>query len=115
MKKKNIVKKNYDFERIIKSNNCFKTRLFILYVEKNESDNYSFGISVGKKLGIAVTRNLFKRRIKNIIDQKNYKKGFNCIIILRKEILSRDFLEMQEDLFYAFNKLNLFKENIDEQ
>lgn len=110
MKKINIVKKNIDFERIIKNTKPFKTKEFLIFVEKKEMDNYHFGISISKKIGNAVTRNKIKRQIKNIIDKKDYEKNLNCIIIIRKEILNSNFQEMEKNLFFAFEKLKIIKE-----
>lgn len=115
MKKINILKKNEDFNRIIKANKAYKNKNFIIYLEWNNSSNYHFGISVGKKIGNAVIRNKYKRRIKNIIDEKDYKKSFNCIIILKKEVLDLTFLEMKNSLFELFIKLNILKEKKDEK
>ena len=110
MKKVNILKKSKDFDRIIKNNKPFKYKDYIIYFEKKEEGFYKFGLSVGKKIGNAVTRNKYKRRIKNIIDQKSYENNFNCIIIVGKGILSRSFEEMRANLFEAFYKINIIKE-----
>ncbi len=109
MKKINILQKSSDFERIIKNNKSYKYKDYIIYIEKNDSNIYHFGISVGKKIGNAVTRNKVKRQIKNIIDKKNYQKGFNCIIIVGKGITERTFNEMENNLMNAFNNLNIIK------
>jgi len=110
MKKINILKKSYDFERIIKNNKPFKYRDYIVYIEKDTNDNYKFGISVGKKIGRAVKRNKIKRQIKSIIDKYIYENNFNCIIIVGREITKRTFQEMEKDIDYIFNKLNIIKE-----
>jgi len=112
MKKINILKKTQDFNRIINNNNNkpFKYKDYIIYIEKKESGFYNFGLSVGKKIGNAVTRNKYKRRLKNIIDEKSYENSFNCIIIVGKGILNRSFEEMRSNLFEAFDKLNIIKE-----
>ena len=110
MKKINILKSNRDFDRIIKNNKPFKYKDYIIYVEKNTNDIYKFGISVSKKIGKAVTRNKYKRRLKNIIDEKTYQNNFNCIIIVGKGIIYRSFDEMRDNLFKAFEILKLTKE-----
>ena len=110
MKKINILKKNLDFDRIIKNNKPFRYKDYVIYLERDTNDVYKFGLSVGKKIGNAVTRNKYKRRLKNIIDEKNYQNNFNCIIIVGKGILSRSFDEMKENLFKAFEILKLTKE-----
>ena len=110
MKKINILKSTRDFERIIKENKAFKYKDYVIYLERKEEGVYNFGISAGKKLGNAVTRNKYKRRIKNIIDEKNYQNNFNCIIIVGKGILDRSFEEMRDNLFKAFEILDIIKE-----
>ena len=110
MKKINILKNNLDFDRIIKNNKPFRYKDYVIYLERDTNDLYKFGLSVGKKIGNAVTRNKYKRRLKNIIDEKNYQNNFNCIIIVGKGILSRSFDEMKENLFKAFEILKLTKE-----
>ena len=115
MKKINIVKKNEEFARIIKSINPYKTSPYIIYIERNNSNIYHFGISVSKKIGNAVIRNKTKRQIKSIIDKKDYKNNFNCIIIVRKNFLNNSFSENEKILLEVFNKYKLYKEENHEE
>ena len=110
MKKINILKKNNDFNRIIMNYKPLKYKCYIIYVEKTDSDIYHFGFSVGKKIGNAVVRNKYKRRLKSIIDKKIYQKGFNCIIIVNKGVLDLSFSQMENYLFEALTKLKIIKE-----
>ena len=107
MKKINIVKKNRDFSRIIKNNRPIKSNLFVIYLEKNTNDIYKFGIYASKKVGNAVSRNRVKRQIKSILDKNTYKNNFNCIIIIKKDIIDKSFDEMSKDLNILINKLNI--------
>ena len=111
MKKKNVLKRNIDFDRIIKNNKSFRYKDYIIYIERTEDVGYHFGLSVGKKVGNAVTRNKVKRQLRSIIDEKNYQNGLNCIIIVKKGILEKSFQQMRQELFYAFDKLHILKEN----
>lgn len=107
--KKYILKENEDFNRIISTikPNIYKD--YIIYIEKINDDSYHFGFSVGKKIGNAVTRNKIKRQLKNIINKKNYQNNFNCIIMVKKRILNKSFKEMEEELNYILEKLQLSK------
>ncbi len=109
MKKKNIVKDNRDFQRIIKNNKPYKYKDYIIYVERKEEENFRFGISVSKKLGNAVVRNQLKRQIRSILQEKDYQNNFNCIIILGKGILDRTYQEKKEYLLSALKNLNLYR------
>ena len=114
MKKENILQHNYDFQRIIKQYKPYKTRNYIIYVERNDSENYYFGFSVGKKIGNAVMRNKIKRQLKNIVSKKDYQKGFNCIIIVSSNILNIEYIERERELLKILFELKLIKEKKDE-
>lgn len=110
MKKINVLKNNRDFDRIIKAYKSYKLKNFYIYIERNNEESYHFGISVSKKIGNAVTRNLYKRRIKSIIDKNAYQNRFNCIIILKKSALTVSYLELETELSSSFKQFNLIKE-----
>ena len=109
MNKKHILKRNLDFQRIIKTTKPYKYKDYVIHMEKIEEDNYRFGFSVGKKIGKAVTRNYIKRQLKHIVSKKNYQNGFNCIIIVGSNILNKSFLEKEKELLEALQKLNIIK------
>ena len=115
MKKINILKNSRDFDRIIKNNKPYKYKDYIIYIERETNNIYKFGLSVGKKIGNAVNRNLIKRRLKSIIDKKDYQNNFNCIIIVGKGINERSFNEMEDNLLFSFKNLNIIKEKCNEE
>ena len=93
MKKEEVIKKSSEFDEIIKNNKFVKNNNYIIYYRDNDT-KCKFGISVGKKIGNAVTRNYYKRVIRNICDKsKNlYSNKKDYIIIMRKglELLNFD-------------------------
>jgi len=100
MKKKLIVKNNRDFDDIIKNGICKKNQSFIVHSKSNNLSYDRYGISVSKKLGNAVFRNKYKRKIRSIIDiyKKNYIKMKDYIIILRKGALNKSFQDLKKEL-----------------
>lgn len=103
MKKNSIVKSNREFTDIIETGHQYKNKFLVIYTKRNKYLKNRFGITVGTKVGNAVTRNRFKRQIRNIVDNcKNfYSKDLDYIIIVRKSSL----LATYDDLNYSFNKL----------
>ena len=105
MKKKFIVKHNYDFEKIINEGIVKKNSSFVIYSLANNLNYDKYGISVSKKIGNAVIRNKYKRKIRSIIDnyKKNYVKGLDYIIILRRGAVEKSFQELEKDFFTLMN------------
>ena len=105
MKKNEIVKKSQEFTKIIETKKRIYNKFYSIYYNDNNLNITRFGLSVGKKIGNAVTRNKIKRQLKNIIDKnKNlFKNNKDYIIIVRREILDCNFKEMEQQL------LNLLK------
>ncbi|MBQ3297233.1 MAG: ribonuclease P protein component [Bacilli bacterium] len=101
-----IVRTTRDFDDIIKNGKSIKNKCFVIHYKDNNLPYDRFGISVSKKLGNAVFRNKYKRKIRTIVD--NYKKEYlnnkDYIIILRKEALSRNFKELNKDFLELMPK-----------
>ena len=103
MKKEEVVKNNREFDYIIKSGKCRKNNEYVIYYIENDKEYNRFGISVSKKIGNAVTRNYYKRVIRNICDKsKNlYSNSKDYIIIMRKGLTLLSF----EDAYKSINDL----------
>lgn len=112
MKKKNIIKKNQEFAKIISMKKRFSSENMTIYYIKNNLSYPRFGISIGKKNANAVYRNKNKRQLKEIITKKipDFEKNVDCIIIMKKAGIDKTFIEKKEDLENLINKLNK-KEN----
>lgn len=106
MKKKNIVKKNTDFKKIIESTKPHKSKEFLIFVKENNLNTYRFGISISKKTGNAVMRNKIKRKIKNILhnNKELFKNGYDCIIIVSRSVLDLNYNEIYKKLINELSK-----------
>lgn len=108
MKKKDIVKSKLDFNKIIKTGKSVANNSFAIYYKDNNIVHSRYGISVGTKLGNAVFRNKYKRKIRMIITTNKHileqeKKDY--IILLRRagvnlehQMLEKKFIELANQL-----------------
>ena len=107
MKKLYIVKNQRDFDRIIKEGRYRKNSSYVIYYEKNNLPYDRFGISVGKKIGNAVNRNKYKRKLRAIID--NYKKLYvnsqDYIIILRGIAKEKEYKELENEFLQLMDNI----------
>lgn len=71
----------------------------MIYCAKNSLGYNRFCISVGKKIGKAHTRNLYKRRIKDILMKNNIDSSNDYVIILRTDILGNSYQKISDELF----------------
>ena len=107
MRKLYIVKNERDFDRIIKEGRYRKNSSYVIYYEKNNLPYDRFGISVGKKIGNAVHRNKYKRKLRAIID--NYKKLYvnnqDYIIILRGIAKEKEYKELENEFLQLMDNI----------
>ena len=109
MKKSNIVKDNKEFNKIIDTGKKLVGNFFIIYYKDNDLKYSRYGISVGTKLGNAVTRNKYKRKIRMIITENNlYNYNKDIIILMRKQGLNKSYQELNNNLLKLIQSI---KEN----
>ncbi len=101
MKQEIRIKSKKEFDNIISQGKNIKNKYFILYyVQKKEEQSR-------KKIGNAVVRNKIKRQLREIIklSKNEFQKDKDYIIIIRKESLKLNFLEMKENLILLTEKV----------
>ena len=112
MKKEYRVKKNQEIELILNNRIYKSNKYFTVYTRINkETSHFRYAISVGKKIGKAVIRNHFKRKITAAISNLNIKLDNNVdvFIIARPTICDIDYNIIYKELGYLFRKLNLLQ------
>lgn len=108
MKKRYIVKENKDFNDIINTCKYSKDPNLVIYYKDNNLAYDRFGISVSTKFGNAVERNLYKRRLRSIIDtnKNNYQIKKDYIIIVRKAVKEATYSVIEESYKSLMDKIN---------
>lgn len=103
MKRTETIKKQNDFNIIIKTGKFTKNEYYIIYkLEKTEQEP-KFGIAISNKVGKAYIRNKLKRQTRTLIDKYRnlFKNNNNYIIMIRKSCKEANY----ETLEKAFNAL----------
>ena len=98
MNKKFIIKKNEEIQNIINNSSKKINKYFVVYYLKNNLNYNRFCISISKKIGKANVRNLYKRRIKDILMKNSIDNSYDYVIILRKAILDINYSLIKEEL-----------------
>ena len=107
MKKERRICKNYEFSSIIQNRNFFKSSAFVLYYEPRKLDHARVGISVGKKLGNAVQRNLVKRQVRSMVDSLfDFSEDYDVILIVRPFFAQKSYQENIDDLKKVKNRVD---------
>lgn len=106
MKKTKRIKKSYEFQTIIEQKKYQANDQYVIYYQPKKELEHRIGISVGKKIGNAVTRNKIKRQVRMMVLEKKVQNlAFDCIIIVRPKYLKKDFKENSEKLFSLIDKI----------
>ena len=111
MNKKYIIRKNEEIQEIIKKSHKVNNRYYIIYYFHNDLKHDRYCVSVSKKIGKAYLRNLYKRRIKDILMKFNIDKSNDYVIILRKSVLEINFDKMKDELISLIKEINDEKEH----
>ena len=111
MKKEYRIKKSTEIQQLIRKRNTVGNSYFILYFNENhENINFRYALSVPKKYGNAVKRNLMKRRIREIIKVQQFKQQYDFFIVVKNKAKNLAFEEIQTLLKNLFVKANILGE-----
>ena len=114
MKKTKMLKKNYEFRKILSKGKFFvKNNIEICFLKNNLEENL-LGIAISTKTGKAYQRNRAKRLIRESYRhiESQLKDGISIVILIKKDtdLKNLKYIEVYESLKSCFYKANLLKE-----
>ena len=91
-RKSERIRKNTEFVATMKGKRLSIDGLSLFY-RKNDGANFRVGLSVGKKLGNAVTRNRLRRQIRSCITQVlgDHAAGYDLVFVARQGLADLAF------------------------
>jgi len=103
------IKKNVEFRKIYNSRKSVADRNMVLYFLSNNREDCRFGFTVSKKVGNAVTRNRVRRRFGEVcrLNKHKFPKGYDFILLARREIAGLNFFQIEEIALRLLNKLKI--------
>ncbi|ASN07258.1 ribonuclease P protein component [Virgibacillus necropolis] len=112
MKKAFRIKDNEEFQLLFKKGKSFANRqLVVYYMEKEGQAHFRIGISVGKKIGNAVTRNRIKRHLRHAFQdlKEEIAKPSDIIIIARQPTKDMSYEQFKKSLIHLLSRERLIK------
>ena len=112
MNKRQRIKKNEEFQKVFKKGKSFANRQFVIYcLKKEDQTEFRIGLSVGKKVGKAVTRNQIKRYIRQtFLELKDdVRHDMDYVIIARNSAAELDFHKTKSSLEHVLKIAKVLK------
>lgn len=107
MKKAYRLKKNKEFQHVFKRGKSFANRQLVMYYTENrEQTHFRIGLSVGKKIGNAVTRNRIKRCLRQSFHELDGRINapIDIVIIARNPTKDMNCLEIKKSLMHILSR-----------
>ena len=99
------IKESYIFRRAYKKGRSLVSPYVVVYMLKNRRNNIRLGITAGKKIGKAVSRNRAKRVITAAFRQilPQIPMGYDYVIVARTRILTVKSTAVAESILKLLN------------
>ena len=103
------LKKNYEFRRLYKRGKSAASHCVVVYSRRNNGTGNRLGITVSKKIGGAVQRNLIRRRLKEIyrLNEEKTTHGYDIVIVARTRSRFVGYHELEASVLTLFRKLGV--------
>jgi ribonuclease P protein component len=97
-----------EFERVYREGSVCRGKLFSIHALPNSVSRPRLGLSVSKKVGVAVKRNAVRRRLREIFRSaaSDLPRGVDVVVSARAAAADAGFEELKQEFLAAMRKLN---------
>lgn len=115
MKKTKMLKKNYEFKKVLTKGKCFSGKYIMAFIQKNNSRKLNFlGLAISTKVCKAVGRNRLKRLIREsyLLEEPKIPEGYSIVFLWNKRERPENayFKNIYDDVKKIFSKAELYSE-----
>lgn len=111
MKFTKSLKENYEFRRLYAKGKNAATPFIAVYIRKRKGEVNRLGLTVGKKIGIAVVRNRIRRRLREIyrLHEDGLGHGYDIVIVARTRAATATYRQLDDSFVKLSDKLGLLR------
>ena len=105
------LKLNHVFRRLYQKGNQAGNRYLVLYARKNRTRENRVGITTGKTLGHAVTRNRVRRRLREIyrLNEDRFVPGYDIVVVARSQAVNASFAQLQDSYLALAARIGILR------
>lgn len=105
------IKKNTEYKTVYNCNNSISDYNLVLFFKKNNLGFNRFGFTTAKKIKKAVSRNLIRRRLKEIVrlNEFSIKEGHDIVIMARVNAVESDYKDLEKSFIKLMKRKKLLK------
>ena len=107
MKENLRIKDKREFDLFFHKATVFKNYFFIMYIMERKNELSRIGIAISNKFGKDYKRNLYKRRLRNImrINYEKFNQKYDYIVLIKKSCDTIDYEEMENKFLDLLKKV----------
>lgn len=112
LKKNNRLKKRYQYNYVYKAGAHFSEKNVTIYLATSKTKDIKVGFAVTKKIGKAHTRNLVRRRLREIVYREIplIKQNYNMIVVAKPGIENASFACITQEIQSILKKAQMYNE-----